>query len=132
MADHSALLKKLQIKDGSRVATMPESEPLPPVLLEATTDLAGTLDESDVVLGAVTDRAGTDSLLDAALPVIGHARAAWVLYPKGNRTDINRDSLWRLLVERGWRPISQVAVDEATSAVRIRPLKDGEDATPTG
>jgi hypothetical protein len=31
----------------------------------------------------------------------------WVAYPKGNRTDINRDSVWPILAEYGLRPIGQ-------------------------
>ena len=50
----------------------------------------------------------------------------WVAYPKGNRTDLNRDSLWPILGEFGMRPISQVAIDEVWSALRFRPLADGE------
>ena len=50
----------------------------------------------------------------------------WIAYPKGNRTDINRDSLWPIMAELGVRPITQVAVDETWSALRFRPLKDGE------
>jgi hypothetical protein len=50
----------------------------------------------------------------------------WVLYPKGNKADINRDSLWPILTEFGFRPISQVSVDETWSALRFRPLKSGE------
>jgi hypothetical protein len=56
------------------------------------------------------------------------ARAAtlWVLYPKGNKTDINRDSLWPILSEFGLRPVTQVSVDDTWSAVRFRPLQEGE------
>ena len=50
----------------------------------------------------------------------------WVAYPKGNRADINRDTLWPILGEHGMRPISQVSVDEVWSALRFRPLADGE------
>ena len=50
----------------------------------------------------------------------------WVAYPKGNRADINRDTLWPILGERGMRPIGQVSVDETWSAMRFRPLKEGE------
>jgi hypothetical protein len=50
----------------------------------------------------------------------------WVAYPKANRTDINRDTLWPILAEYGLRPIGQVALDDAWSALRFRPLKDGE------
>jgi hypothetical protein len=51
----------------------------------------------------------------------------WVLYPKANKADINRDTLWPILGEYGMRPISQVAVDPTWSALRFRPLKPGEE-----
>jgi hypothetical protein len=50
----------------------------------------------------------------------------WVVYPKDNRTDLNRDSLWPILAAHGLRPITQVAVDDVWSALRFRPLKPGE------
>ncbi len=50
----------------------------------------------------------------------------WVAYPKGNRTDINRDTVWPIVSEHGLRPIGQVALDDAWSALRFRPLKEGE------
>lgn len=69
------------------------------------------------------------SLRDA---VTAHAQslaapeALWVAYPKGNRTDINRDTVWPILARHGLRPIAQVAVDEVWSALRFRPLRPGE------
>src|SRR5687768_10039492 len=50
----------------------------------------------------------------------------WVAYPKGNKTDMNRDTLWPLLTQYGFRPIGQVAIDDVWSAMRFRPLKEGE------
>ena len=50
----------------------------------------------------------------------------WILYPKGGRADINRDSLWPLVAVHGLRPITQIAVDETWSALRFRPLAEGE------
>jgi hypothetical protein len=50
----------------------------------------------------------------------------WVAYPKANRTDINRDTLWPILAEYSLRPIGQVAVDGIWSALRFRPLREGE------
>jgi hypothetical protein len=52
--------------------------------------------------------------------------ALWVAYPKGNKTDMNRDTLWPIVAEYGMRPISQIAVDNIWSALRFRPLKEGE------
>ena len=60
------------------------------------------------------------------LPALSGARAVWFLYPKGGRADFNRDTFIREAGAFGWRPISNVAVDDVWSAVRVRPLADGE------
>ena len=59
-------------------------------------------------------------------PALHEVPVVWVLYPKGNRTDVNRDSLWRLIAPYGLRPITQVAVDETWSALRFRPIRPDE------
>lgn len=54
----------------------------------------------------------------------------WVSYPKASRKvryDINRDSLWDLLIPAGWHPVSQVALDEHWSAIRIKPNEAGKE-----
>ena len=71
----------------------------------------------------------SDSLrrvLDEHRGELAAPKAFWVLYPKANRTDVNRDTLWPILAEYGMRPISQVAVDDVWSALRFRPLREGE------
>jgi hypothetical protein len=72
------------------------------------------------------DAASVRDILTANTGYLIHADLFWVAYPKGNKADINRDSLWPILGEFGMRPIGQVAVDEVWSALRFRPLKDGE------
>ena len=36
-------------------------------------------------------------------------------------TDLHRDSLWEALKPTGWRPVTQVAIDDVWSALRFRP-----------
>lgn len=36
--------------------------------------------------------------------------------------------LWIQLAEYGWKAVSQVSYGETLSALRVRPLKDGESA----
>lgn len=67
-----------------------------------------------------------DTLAEHGDRLVG-AGAVWVAYPKANRADINRDTLWPILGEYGLRPIGQVAVDDVWSAMRFRPLKEGEE-----
>ncbi|HET8522938.1 MAG TPA: hypothetical protein VFL82_06880 [Thermomicrobiales bacterium] len=73
------------------------------------------------------DRDSIRSLLDAHQEQLAKSGVVWVAYPKANRVDVNRDSLWPILAGYGLRPISQVAVDEVWSALRFRPLKPGEE-----
>ncbi|HMM43933.1 MAG TPA: hypothetical protein PKA95_18715 [Thermomicrobiales bacterium] len=117
---------KLQIKPGTSLWT---SHP-------ERIEIVGPLpDDARVVadLGQATaalvfaDAAGAvRAILDAHHEHLAGPGLLWVAYPKGNRADINRDSLWPILAEYGMRPIGQVAVDEVWSALRFRPLKEGE------
>ena len=66
-------------------------------------------------------------VLDAHRDHLATPTTFWVAYPKANRIDINRDTLWPILTGYGMRPIGQVAVDDVWSALRFRPLKEGEE-----
>jgi hypothetical protein len=57
---------------------------------------------------------------------LADSETLWVAYPKRNRADTNRDSLWPILAEHGLWPIGQVSLDERWSAMRFRPLKPCE------
>jgi hypothetical protein len=50
-------------------------------------------------------------------------RLTWVSYPKAGQldTNLNRDVLASLLIDRGVRPVRQVALDTTWSALRFRP-----------
>lgn len=98
--------------------------------------LVGELPEGARLVDAPADASIALVFADAAAPLretldahaasLGQLATIWVAYPKGNRTDINRDSLWPILGEYGLRPNGQVAIDETWSALRFRPLKAGE------
>lgn len=87
---------------------------------------------SDEPDGAATGVIFADSgdaareILAAHKEHLGQFGTLWVAYPKANRADINRDTLWPILTDYGMRPIGQVAIDDTWSALRFRPLKDGE------
>jgi len=72
------------------------------------------------------DAASLRRLVAAHASGLAEPETLWVAYPKGNRTDINRDSVWPILAEHGLRPIGQVSLDDVWSAMRFRPLKPGE------
>ncbi|HET9723688.1 MAG TPA: hypothetical protein VFR44_07580 [Actinomycetota bacterium] len=74
----------------------------------------------------VEDAASLRKILGTDGDQLSGAEALWIAYPKGNRADINRDTLWPIVAEHGMRPIGQVAVDDVWSALRFRPLREGE------
>jgi len=84
------------------------------------------LGEAGVAVLFAADAAAARQLLDQHRDQLARPATLWVAYPKGNKSDINRDTLWPIVVEYGLRPNGQVAVDEAWSALRFRPLKEGE------
>jgi hypothetical protein len=102
------------------IAPLPDGATLVPALREATAAVLFADGESDLrqLLGKHADA-------ELAAPSV-----FWVAYPKANKADINRDTLWPILAERGLRPISQVAVDETWSALRFRALRPGEEFKP--
>ena len=84
----------------------------------------GSHDRVAVVIG--DDAASVRSVFDAQAGSLLSVPVVWILYPKGNRTDVNRDSLWRMIAPYGLRPITQVAVDDTWSALRFRAIRPDE------
>jgi hypothetical protein len=120
------IAEKLQIKPNSAVWLSDGEmarlvEPLP----EGARLVEG-LDQAGVAVVFVDGAATTRAILDANRGALTSPSVFWVAYPKGNRADINRDTLWPILTDYGMRPNGQVAVDEVWSALRFRPLKEGE------
>ena len=83
---------------------------------------------SDAIIALVfaEDASSLRNVLDTNKDALGRPDALWVAYPKANRADINRDTLWPIVAESGLRPVRQVAVDDVWSALRFRRLKPGE------
>ena len=117
---------KLLIKPGAAVWSSDPSRlevvgPLPEDVRPAD-----ALGDADAALVFADDAASLRAILGAHVGELGEPQAFWVAYPKGNRSDVNRDSLWPILAEHGMRPISHVAVDDVWSALRFRALEEGE------
>lgn len=122
--------QKLLVKPGD---TLWLSDP-------ARADLVGELPDgvvgaesfgaASVALVLVEDEPGLRAFAEAHRALLGSPRALWLLYPKGNRIALNRDSLWRIMAAYDVRPITQVAIDEVWSALRFRPLTDAERSDP--
>jgi hypothetical protein len=51
----------------------------------------------------------------------------WICYPQKTSaiaSDVNRDIAWAPLAEAGYRPVTQVAIDDTWSALRFRPQSE--------
>jgi hypothetical protein len=121
-----SVAKKLLIKPGSTLWLSDASrralvEPLP----EGVREVAGP-GQATTALVFADDATSLRQILDTNKDQLARTAALWVAYPKANRTDINRDTLWPILAEHGLRPITQVAIDDVWSALRFRALKPGE------
>ncbi len=119
--------QKLQIKPKSTIWTShPDRLGLVAPLPENVT-VADELGEASIALVFADDAASLRNVLNEHESDLAMLSMLWVIYPKANRTDINRDLLWPILADYGMRPNSQIAVDDVWSALRFRPLKEGEE-----
>jgi hypothetical protein len=121
-----SLAQKLLIKPNTTVWSSHASrldliQPLP-----ENVRLVDRLEQATTALVFADDAGSLRDMLSAHQEQLARPSVFWVVYPKANRTDVNRDSLWLILGEHGMRPITQVSVDEVWSALRFRPLKEGE------
>ena len=120
------IAEKLQIKPNTTVwlsdpARMPLLTPMPDGVRES--DAMATA--STAVL-FVEDAAATRSLLTKHAADLGKPAVLWIAYPKDNKADINRDSLWPIVADFDMRPNGQVAIDDHWSALRFRANRPGE------
>lgn len=128
--EESSVVKKLRLKPGHKA-----------VILNAPNDFISRLGDlpegvrifheninaADFVLLFVKDKAELDQFFDQALQSVIYDGLFWLAYPKGGskiKSDLNRDILWKLLSNRGIRPVAMVSIDEVWSAMRFRPEQE--------
>ena len=87
------------------------------------TEITGTYDFTHLFVSNFQE---LNEAIDRVLDAVQHDSLFWISYPKGSsevETDLNRDSLWKAMLEKGIRPVTQVSVDPVWSAVRFRPIE---------
>jgi hypothetical protein len=126
MTDIKTVAAKLRILPGTPVwvSDAGRAALLGPLPFGAA--LTSALGGAKVAVVVADDAADVRTALADHAADLGAVGAFWVAYPKANRTDINRDKLWPILAEHGFRPVSQIALDDTWSALRFRPLRPGE------
>jgi len=120
MAEKS-IAEKLQVKGTRRLAVVD-----PPAGLDA---IAGAMqarapmENADVVLLFVADRADLSRSLTANLPAIAAEAIIWIAYPRLSSklaADLSRDVIHALAPSYGLDAVAQIAVDADRSALRFK------------
>lgn len=130
------LATKLLLKPGQRVAVVnaPEgyvaSLDTQPDGVQISETLEG---EYDVVQIFLRDKAAVERDAPGAMAATKPGGVLWFSYPKKTgaiKTDITRDHGWETAYAAGWRPVTQIALDETWSALRFRPTEDVKGSRP--
>jgi hypothetical protein len=110
--------KKLQIKDGTKVAVVNLPGGVQLDVVDTT-----SADAADAVLVFARNQVELQQFAEPAVEAARADRLSWIAYPKAGQlgTDLNRDVLWKLLDGTGVRPVRQISIDDTWSALRFRP-----------
>ena len=126
----ASIVKRLGLKPRMRALVlrapsgyMNSLSPLPDQV-EISEDLGGLHEFVQLFAMKKSDIAKTaKKLLQSAAP----GALVWISYPKrasGLDSDLSRETVWAAMEGTGWRPVSQIAIDEVWSALRFRPIAD--------
>jgi hypothetical protein len=91
------------------------------------TEVSITTDEGkerDMVYLFVNSIADVQQLAPQAIKALKYDGLLWIAYPKRSssiKTDINCDNGWETLDAAGFRPVTQISIDDTWSALRFRP-----------
>ncbi len=127
MMDVPVLLAKLLRKPGMRALLLNTPDELSALI--SAPEIADTAPSPGVLYDWVVLFARDRGvLLGGAASTSAVAKpegVVWIAYPKksaGLPTDLSRDTCWQAMETTGWRPVTQVAVDNVWSALRFRPV----------
>jgi hypothetical protein len=116
--------ERLRVKGERRLAVIGATAHLEKTVgaSKARADLA----KADVVLLFAADRAGLDANLPNVLNRMTATAILWVAYPKLSSkiaADLSRDVIHALAPRHGLDTVSQIAIDEDWSALRLKRIK---------
>ena len=123
-----SVFDKLNLKQQKQILVLnspasfePELKTLRGVSVQRDLKNAGEIEFS---LAFVTKQTEVNSLGKAIAKKAEGDAIIWFAYPKGSskkyKSEINRDSGWKVLGDAGFEPVRMVAIDEDWSAVRFR------------
>jgi predicted SnoaL-like aldol condensation-catalyzing enzyme len=126
----ASIVKKLGLKPGMRglVVAAPSGymkslAPLPEGV--AVSESIGGA--NDFVQFFATRKSEIEQSAKRLLQSSAPGALVWITYPKktsGVDSDLSREEVWAAMEGTGWRPVSQIAIDDVWSALRFRPTED--------
>ena len=124
--------QKLNLKDQKQILVLNAPASFEPELKslrgggispDVQRDLKG-VEQIEFSLAFVTTQKEVDTLGKAIAKKAEGDAVVWFAYPKGSskkyKSEIHRDSGWKVLGDAGFEPVRMVAIDEDFSAVRFR------------
>lgn len=118
-----AILKKMKLKLGMHGFVMARPDDLDALDRAVTESFPSKGTEDDFGILFVHSQEALNKNWTDFSRRIREDGLIWICYPKtsaGYETDINRDKGWGVVQEDGYRPVSQVAVNDVWSALRFR------------
>lgn len=118
--------ERLQVKSGRRVAVVGAPAAVDRAIGVRTA--RGDPKDADVVVLFAPDRARLDSQLRPLLRKLPAAAILWVAYPKLTSKlarDLSRDVIHALAPDYGLDTVSQIAIDDDWSALRLKCVRQG-------
>jgi len=115
------IAERLQVKGERRLAVIGATPALD--RLVGVKKARAEAGEADVVLLFVADRAAFDARLPGLLKKMPTTAILWVAYPKLTSkfaADLSRDVIHKLAPKHGLGTVSQIAIDEDWSALRLK------------
>ena len=109
---------KLQIKTGQTLALVNNPYQVDVAAPQAAVDTA------DAVLIFAENRGQFDQRIDILRGAAYRGALTWLAYPKAKQlnTDLDRDVIRDLALERGFDTVRQVSIDDVWSALRLKAL----------
>jgi hypothetical protein len=116
-----SVAERLQVKADRRLAVVGAPPGLDVVV--GATDVRATASDADVVLVFTPDRRTFDQELPSILATTSPPAILWIAYPKLTSRlarDLSRDVIHDLAPTLGLDTVSQIAIDDDWSALRLK------------
>ena len=117
--------EKMRLKPRMTAALLHVPETMLPRLgLPGDVAMVGEAAQADFVLDFASTQAEAELRLAELRPFLREKTVVWLAYPKGSKAaghDLSRDTIWAFARTIGLVLVSNIAVDETWSAVRLLP-----------